>query len=95
MCDARRASRDIDARTDLYALGAMLFTFVTGRYVHPTSNPMERMIRAATDPAPAVLSVRPDLPSSLADTIDIALSFRREHRWPSARAMRDALAGGG
>jgi len=88
---ARGNARDADARADLYALGAIMFTLLTGRYVHDSRNPLERMILAATRPAPAVRSALPDLPEDLAHVIDLALSFRREQRWASARAMRQAL----
>ncbi len=88
---ARGHAKDVDARADLYAVGAMMFAFLTGRYVHDSKNPIERMIRAATQPAPALRSVLPELSDELADVVDLALSFKREERWASARAMQDAL----
>lgn len=91
---ARGLSRDVDARTDLYSLGATMFTLLTGRYVHPTSNPLERLILAATRPVASVMSVRPDLAEDIGHVIDLALAFDRSERWPSARDMRDALQRG-
>lgn len=88
---ARGLSKDADPRADVYSIGAILFTLLTGRYVHDTRNPLERLILAATRPAPAIRTVLPALHEDIAHVIDCALSFRREHRWKSALAMRQAL----
>jgi serine/threonine-protein kinase len=88
---ARGRAREADARADLYALGAMMFSFLTGRYVHNTTNPLERVILAATKPAPSIRSALPHLHDDVAHVIDLALSFDRDQRWPSARAMRVAI----
>jgi serine/threonine protein kinase len=83
--------RDIDARSDLFGVGAVLFTLMTGHYVFDTSNPGEYLIKAATQPARSLRSLIPDAPSSVAHVVDRALSFRKEDRWESATAMRDAV----
>ncbi len=88
---ARGRAREADARADVYAVGAMMFSLLTGEYVHHASNSIERLIRVATEPAPAVRSLRSDLTEEIAHVIDLALSFRREERWHSARAMMEAL----
>lgn len=92
---ARGRAREADARADLYALGAIMFTLLTGRYVHDTHNALERVILTATKPAPAVRSLLPELHDDVAHVIDLALSFRREERWPTARAMSAALVDAG
>lgn len=88
---ARGHARDADQRADLYSLGAMMFTMLTGRYVHASTNPLERMILAATAPAPALRAVDPTMDEELAHVVDVALSFDRAQRWSSAAAMREAL----
>ena len=82
----------IDGRTDLYALGAMMFTLVTGQCVHVANTPMEQVILAGTTPARSVFDVWPDAPPALAHVIDVALSFDKAKRWPDAAQMRNALA---
>jgi serine/threonine-protein kinase len=83
-------ARDVDARSDVWSIGAVAFTLLAGRYVHPARSAAEQMIYAATRPAPPLASVA-DVPSRVARVVDRALAFDRDARWPSARAMRDAL----
>jgi serine/threonine-protein kinase len=45
----------------------------------------------ATQPARSIESVAPTIPPDLAAVVNRALAFERDHRWPSARAMRIAL----
>ncbi len=82
---------EVDGRTDLWAMGATLFTLVTGLLVHDGETPNEQLVRAATRPAPPVATVRPDLPRAVAQVIDGALAFERERRWSDAAAMQSAV----
>jgi serine/threonine-protein kinase len=82
---------DIDARTDIWAAGATLFTMLSARYVHEADNARQMMIRAATEPARSLASVAPHVPTAVVEVVMRALEFERSERWPSAAAMRDAL----
>lgn len=88
---ARGASKRVDARADVYSVGALMFSLLTGSFVHPADNPMERMVLAATRAAPRLGTRLPDVDPRLARVVDTALSFRREARYADARAMLDAL----
>lgn len=83
--------REIDGRTDLYSVGALMFTLLSGREVHEARTPMEGMIFAATRPARSLREVWPGVPSALAQVVDVALCFEKERRWSSAAEMRTAL----
>jgi len=83
---------DIDARSDVWAVGAMAFTLLSGRHVHDGHTAVETMLLCASSPAPPLASVAPGVGLPLARIIDRALRSEREERWPSARAMRAALA---
>jgi serine/threonine-protein kinase len=85
---AEGRSEEIDGRTDVFAVGSILFRLVTGRRVHEAASPIEVVTKMARVPAPSVRSVRPDVPEPVAVVIDRALRFRREDRYPSATAMR-------
>jgi serine/threonine-protein kinase len=81
-------SKEIDARTDIWAVGATMFTLLSGRHVHEAETPEEQMIAAATKPA---RSARDMAPAGIARVIDRALAFEPNDRWGSAREMLDAL----
>jgi serine/threonine protein kinase len=84
-------SREIDGRTDLWAAGATFFSLVSGQFVHTAETAQELMVKAATVPARSLASVSPNAPPEIVAVIDRALAFRREDRWETAQAMRDAL----
>jgi serine/threonine-protein kinase len=81
----------VDGRTDLWAVGATLFTLLTGRFVHEA--PTVQLIYAAamTQQARPIASVDPGVPPSVAAIVDRALAWNRDHRWPDARAMQHAV----
>jgi serine/threonine-protein kinase len=82
---------DVDARTDLWAVGATMFTLLTGRHVHVGRSQQELMIACLTQPAPSLREVDPNLPSRLAAIVDRALAYRPDSRWASAAQMRDEV----
>ena len=82
---------EVDALSDLWAVGATAFTLLTGRFVHEGQTAEEMLVRSATQPAPELRTVATDVPPILARVIDRALAFPKADRWPNARAMREAL----
>jgi serine/threonine protein kinase len=82
----------LDALTDLWAVGATMFQLLSGEPVHHSQTDNELLVLAATRPARSLGMLRPDLEPWLVAIVDRALSFERRNRWPNARAMRDALA---
>ena len=85
-------SRQIDGQTDLWAVGATMFTLAAGQFVHEAETMEEMLVHAGSRPARPVSAVLPSAPPGVARVIDRALAFKREERWPSARAMHSALA---
>jgi serine/threonine-protein kinase len=82
---------DVDARTDVWSVGATLFALVSGRAVHQAESQSELLLRAATEQGISLRAVMPKAPAALAHVVDRALAFERDARWPSAKAMRDAV----
>ena len=84
-------SKNIGPRTDLWAVGATLFTLLSGRYVHDGNNPNALLVAAATRHAPSLASFLPGAPEGLGSAVDRALAFRPDDRWADASAMQTAL----
>jgi serine/threonine protein kinase len=88
---ARGLWDEVDARSDLWAVGATLFTLLTGQVVHDGRTSNEQLLSAMTKPAPPLASIAPHVAPSVAHLIDRALAFDRAKRWPDARRMQDAV----
>ena len=85
-------ANEIDARTDLWAVGATMFTLLSGELVHDGENAAQVMVAAATRPARSLATVAPSASSQLVTVVDRALSAAKVDRWANATTMRDALA---
>lgn len=87
-----RGKRDlIDHRTDIFAVGAVIFRSLTGRNLHLAKNPMDRLLAAMSESPPSLGELRSDLPVSLVQLVDKALSFQKTDRWPDASVMQKRL----
>jgi serine/threonine-protein kinase len=80
-----------DGRTDLYALGVMLFELLTGVLPHASGSMAELMRRIVNEPAPDVRTLRPDLPEALAGALARALAKDPAARHADGTAMAEAL----
>jgi serine/threonine-protein kinase len=79
---------EIDARTDLFALGATAFRLLTGRRIHEAKSEAALLTLMATEPAPPLTSIAPDVNADLGAVIDRSLCFSRHGRYADARAMQ-------
>ncbi|HUF26366.1 MAG TPA: protein kinase [Gemmatimonadaceae bacterium] len=84
--------REIDGRSDIYSLGVVAYQMLTGRVPFRAGNSMALLMKHVTEPPRPIADLRPDVPRELSDAIERALEKSPEDRWPSASALRDALA---
>jgi hypothetical protein len=89
-------SGTVDARTDVYALGCVLYETLTGSVPY-AGNDMQKMWGHANEPFPALESKLPDAADGLAGVISRATAKIPDERFPSAgdlaRAATAALSG--
>ena len=88
---ARADASEIDTRTDLFAVGATLFTLISGKYLHTGEEARQVMMQAATRQARSLATVAPRTPQAIVDLVAKAVAFERAARWDSAEAMQEAV----
>jgi serine/threonine protein kinase len=86
-----RADAELDGRSDLYALGVILFEMLTGHGPFRANTPMSVALKHLTDALPSIRTFRPDLPTELENILSKALAKDRNMRFASASELARAL----
>jgi hypothetical protein len=81
----------IDPRTDVYSVAATLYYLLTGQPPFPGNDAAATLARIVSDPAPSVLTLRPEVPAALDRVILRGLERDRERRWQDLEELRQAL----
>jgi serine/threonine protein kinase len=81
----------VDAQSDLWAVGAMMFVALTGRPLRLALTTNEELLQAMTEPPPPLRTVAPNVPQAVSDIVDRALLFDKPSRWRDAREMQAAV----
>ncbi len=84
-------SRDLDARSDLYAVGCVLYEMLAGHPPFLGTTPQEILRRHVMDPVPPLRSARSEIPESLERAIAKSLAKAPADRWSSAQQFAEAL----
>ncbi len=82
-----------DARSDVFALGAVLYEAATGNRPFPGPTSADVADAILRHQPPSLREMRPDLPASFTDLVHWCLEKKPETRPANARVMHDSLAG--
>ena len=97
MAPEQAAGKNVDARTDIYALGIVLYELITGRKPFVADTPLAVIIKQSTDPVPDPRLFIADLPEHVKCLLMKALEKKPEDRFANMRdfchALEDTLSG--
>jgi YVTN family beta-propeller protein len=77
----------VDSRTDVYALGCMVYECLTGSVPYPREHEVAVMFAHLSQPPPSVTAARPDLPPGIDAVIATAMAKAKEQRYPTCSAL--------
>jgi len=81
----------VDVQSDVWSVGATMFTLLSGHDVHVAETVPELLAAIFTAPAASLATAVPGSHSSIVEIVDRALQLRLADRWPDARTMQAAV----
>lgn len=91
MSPEQAQGEEIDYRSDIYALGVILFEMLSGKLPFDSNTPMGIAVKHITEPVPHILDIRPDLPVMVEAVIEKSLAKSPEARYPNAASFSAAF----
>lgn len=87
-----QGGQELDLRSDVYAMGTVIFECCTGDIPFDGSTYNELIVKIATRPAPAPSSLNPALPEAIDEFVSHAMAHNRRHRYRDMAELLAALA---
>jgi eukaryotic-like serine/threonine-protein kinase len=87
-----RGGHKVDHRTDIWAVGIMLFRMIAGKHpLDPLRGPQLIVTAHLNEPMPRLRDLAPDVPPALAEVVDRCLLKHKEQRFQDAKSLLKAL----
>jgi hypothetical protein len=87
-----QGDREIDGRSDVYAMGVILYQLLSGNAPYQSTTPARVMMMHILEPVPNIINANPDLPAGIQAVIERAMAKEPEERFQSMSEMANALA---
>ncbi|MEA2747168.1 MAG: eukaryotic-like serine/threonine-protein kinase [Myxococcales bacterium] len=87
-----RSSKDVDARTDIWSLGIVMYFLLTAKKPFEAESLLDLMTSVVHETPPRLRAIRPDVPDAVERVVLRCLAKDREDRYATAAELAHALA---
>jgi predicted Ser/Thr protein kinase len=87
-----QGDKELDGRSDIYAMGVILYQLLTGSAPYQATTPARVMMMHILEPVPQILQNRPDLPETVQEVLAKAMAKEPDDRYPTNNAMAEDIS---
>jgi len=91
MSPEQAQGEEVDGRSDIYSLGVILFEMLSGKTPFEATTPLVMAMKHATEPAPNILNINPNLPYGVEAVLEKVLAKDPDQRYGSATEFANAF----